>query len=122
MHPKALIHTIWQSQCAATEGIQQRYGAVRALEYLVGEKLMHYAEACEGDATLAPSLVAFVAEVRRLFSKQELQTYLDDLEQQKIVAAALPLDEDDPLDTVKRRQSECERLSWVKSMALGSAS
>jgi hypothetical protein len=37
--------TIWANQCAATSGIRTRFGAQSALDYLVSEKLMDFAEA-----------------------------------------------------------------------------
>jgi hypothetical protein len=84
------IETIWQAQCDATKVIRQRYGVKRALEYLVGEKLIQYAELTERDARLSAPLAAFVAEVRQLFSHEELQEYVEALEQQKIFAAEPP--------------------------------
>jgi hypothetical protein len=122
MDPSTSIPTIWQSQCEATKRIRQQYGLASALDYLVGEKLVQYAQYCERDATLASALSAFVAEVRRLFSQDELQSYLEALEQRKIFDARLPLDEDDPLDSRQWRQAARERVSWIKAMVLGNAS
>jgi hypothetical protein len=122
MDPSPSINTIWQSQCEATKRIRRRYGLERALDYLVGEKLLQYAQFCEHDAKLAPALAAFVAEVKRLFSMQELRDYLDGLEHQKALEAELPQDEEGPLDSLQARQAVRERVSWVKAMVSGSAS
>ena len=35
---------IWVKQCKATKGIKRRFGAESALDYLIGEKLMMFAE------------------------------------------------------------------------------
>ena len=35
---------IWKDQCEAARGVREQHGVVSALEYLIGEKLMTYAE------------------------------------------------------------------------------
>jgi hypothetical protein len=36
------FHKIWIEQCAATQGIRDRFGMKSALDYLIGEKLFHF--------------------------------------------------------------------------------
>lgn len=39
------FHKIWVQQCRATRGIKRRFGVKSALEYLLGEKLINFANA-----------------------------------------------------------------------------
>jgi len=87
MSPSSVeFHKIWIEQCAATEDIREQFGTKNALDYLIGEKLFHFVEAAEKDADFAAELPAFVAAIRRLFSTEEIRTYLDHLERMKFLA------------------------------------
>lgn len=79
-------HKIWIEQCAATEDIRERFGIKNALDYLVDEKLFAFLDAAEQDPAFAAELPAFVAEIRRLFTVQELRDYLDQLSRSKYFA------------------------------------
>jgi len=90
------FHKIWIEQCAATEGIRDQFGLDDALHYLIGEKLFSFVQASEEHPDFAVELPAFVAEIRRLFSAQEIGTFLDQLERTKVFAPLEPeLDVDD---------------------------
>lgn len=80
------FHKIWIEQCEAAEGIRERFGLEDALHYLIGEKLFSFVEAAEDDADFGAELPAFVAEIRRLFSEQEIRLFLDELERDKFLA------------------------------------
>ena len=41
------FHKTWVQQCQATHGIKRRFGVKSALDYLIGEKLMDFADAAE---------------------------------------------------------------------------
>jgi hypothetical protein len=73
------FHKIWIEQCAATEGIRERFGWESALDYLIGEKIFSFVMASERDPDFAAELPAFIAEIRRLFTAQEIHPYLDSL-------------------------------------------
>jgi hypothetical protein len=91
MSPSSVeFHKIWIEQCAATEDIREQFGTKNALDYLVGEKLFSFVEAAEKDADFAAELPAFVAAIRRLFSTEEIRTYLDHLERMKFLASPEP--------------------------------
>jgi len=91
MSPSSVeFHKIWIEQCAATEDIREQFGTKNALDYLVGEKLFSFVEAAEKDADFAAELPAFVAAIRRLFSTEEIRTYLDHLERMKFLAPPEP--------------------------------
>jgi hypothetical protein len=91
------FHKIWIEQCEATEGIRDRYGLQRALDYLVGEKLFSFVHAAEQTPEFAAELPLFVAEIRRIFTAQVIRSYLDDLERSKFLSPP-DADEDADLD------------------------
>ncbi|HEY2381095.1 MAG TPA: hypothetical protein VGK48_07920 [Terriglobia bacterium] len=84
--PPIQFHKIWVEQCEATGGIRQRFGLDDALQYLIGEKLFSFVDAAEDDADFASELPAFVTEIRRIFSEQEIRSFLDELEHDKFLA------------------------------------
>ena len=95
--PSIEFHKIWIDQCAATEGIRERFGLEDALDYLIGEKLFTFLTASEQDPQFAAELPAFVDEIRRIFTTAEIGTYLDHLERTKFLAPLDPdLDIEDP--------------------------
>jgi hypothetical protein len=58
------FHKVWQEQCEATRTIRERFGVKRALDYLVGEKLLNFASEAERSLDLELSSIkirAFVA-------------------------------------------------------------
>jgi hypothetical protein len=54
-------HKIWKKQCEATHTIGRRFGLKNALDYLVREKLLNFAEAAEQHAEFAVELPRFQA-------------------------------------------------------------
>jgi hypothetical protein len=119
------FHKIWIEQSEATEGIRDRYGLQRALDYLVGEKLFSFVHAAEREPDFAAELPLFVAEILRIFSSQEICSYLDDLERSKFLSPPEPeddfdLDEDDIKDVIPANPvlgaQELLRFARVKEM------
>ena len=43
--PQSKAHQVWIDQCEAAQTIRARLGLKAAFEYLVGEKLLNFAEA-----------------------------------------------------------------------------
>jgi hypothetical protein len=107
------FHKVWVEQCAATEGIWERFGLEDALDYLIGEKLFNFVMAAERDPNFAAELPAFVAEIRRLFAAGEIREYLDHLEHTKYLAPPEPDLERDDLD------DETEEEPWLDNPILG---
>jgi hypothetical protein len=68
---------IWIEQCEAARGIEDEFGTVNALKYLVGEKFLHYLEAAEKDTEFRAELPAFIAEIKRIFEPWQLAEYLE---------------------------------------------
>ena len=89
-NPSTTFHKIWIEQCAATEDIREQFGTKNALDYLIGEKLFTFVMAAEQDSEFAAELPAFVAAIRRLFSAEEIRTYIDHLERTKFLAPPEP--------------------------------
>ena len=111
--PSIEFHKIWIDQCAATEDIRESFGLENALDYLIGEKLFTFLMASEQDPGFAAEVPAFVNEIRRIFTHEEIRTYLDDLERTKFLAASDPvLDIDDPVD-------EIEDEPWLENPVMG---
>jgi hypothetical protein len=80
------FHKIWIDQSAATEGIRERFGLDDALNYLIGERLFSFLHAAERDHLFAAEVPAFIDEIRRLFTAQEIHDYLDHLERTRYLA------------------------------------
>jgi hypothetical protein len=77
------FHRIWVQQCRATRGIKRRFGVKSALDYLIGEKLMHFADAAEKHPEFAAELPRFQAAVWNIFNPYELAGYLTSLKPSK---------------------------------------
>jgi hypothetical protein len=70
------FHKIWQEQCAVTPTIRKRFGVKSAMDYLVGEKLLSFAEAADEDPDFAAELPRFQAAVWEIFNSYELRGYI----------------------------------------------
>lgn len=66
---------IWIEQREAARGIQDAWGTRKAIGYLVGEKLLNYIEAADSDPSWEAHLPQFAAEIRQIFTSEELRTY-----------------------------------------------
>jgi hypothetical protein len=70
---------IWVEQCKATKGIKRRFGVKSALDYLIREKLLNFADAAEQHPEFAQELPRFLAEVWRIFNQYEIAGYVASL-------------------------------------------
>lgn len=66
---------IWGQQCDAARDIRGAWGTKKALGYLVGEKLLNHIGAADSRPEWADKLPLFVAEIKRIFTADELRTY-----------------------------------------------
>ena len=73
------FHKIWQEHCAVTPRIRERFGVKSALDYLVGQKLLNFAEAADEDPDFAAELPRFQAAVWGIFNPYELRGYVASL-------------------------------------------
>jgi hypothetical protein len=104
-----LLSTIWNEQWLGGKPIRFGVSNARrpkgsvlasdsAFDYIVGEKLQNFAEASLHHREFARELPSFVSEVRRMFTPDEIETHLTDLERaQNEKTTDLLLDDDDPL-------------------------
>jgi hypothetical protein len=67
---------VWIAQCRATKGIRRRFGAKNALDYLIGEKLLTFAEAAEHFPAFAKELPRFLAAIWQVFNPYEMAGYV----------------------------------------------
>jgi len=77
------FHEIWIEQCDAAQEIKLRYGLKAALDYVVAEKLLNFADAAARHPEFARELPRFVARVRRMFTPEEIQNHLARIEREK---------------------------------------
>jgi hypothetical protein len=89
-------HQIWIEQYEAAQSIKARYGLTAAFEYLVGEKLMNFANAASRYPDFAHELPRFVSEVRRI-TPDEIGAHLEQIERAESEQDVEVLDEDVPL-------------------------
>jgi hypothetical protein len=75
-------HKIWTERCEAAEAIRGRFGLKAAFDYLVGEKLLDFAEASFHHRAFAQELPRFVSEVRRMFTSEEIAAHLTRIERE----------------------------------------
>lgn len=66
---------IWSEQCEAARDIRETWGAKKAVGYLIGEKLLNHIRAADSRPEWAEKLPRFVAEIKRIFTADELRTY-----------------------------------------------
>lgn len=67
---------VWIEQCRATKAIRRRFGAKSALDYLIGEKLVMFADAAKRDPKFAKELPRFLAAVWQMFNEYEIIGYI----------------------------------------------
>ena len=115
---------IWKEQCEAAHVVRDQHGVVSALDYLIGEKLMTYAETAVGRPEFARELPRFVAEIRSIFSAEEIRLYLEHLErmdaQEEEALSAEPADDDFMIETPEQRAARRARLAWLKELLTAS--
>jgi len=61
----------WIAQCEAARRVKERFGLFNALDYLIGEKLLNFAQTAESHSEFAQELPEFVQEIREVFSLHE---------------------------------------------------
>jgi hypothetical protein len=63
---------IWVQQCRATKTIKRRFGAKSALDYLIREKLITFADEAERSPEYAKELPRFLAAIWQVFNNTSL--------------------------------------------------
>jgi len=110
-------HEIWKDQCEAAESIRLQFGIGDAFDYVVGEKLMNFAEAAEEHPEFARALPQFVSELRRMFAPEEIEEHLARVESARLQRAMDAMDVYDPeLDDLAVSDAEARRFEFVKEL------
>jgi hypothetical protein len=81
--PQIQFERIWTAQCAAAQNVKQRFGLANALDCLIVEKLLNFAEAAERYREFAQELPEFLRAIRDVFTVQETGEYALWLERTK---------------------------------------
>jgi hypothetical protein len=91
------FHEIWIEQCDAAQKIKACYGLKAALNYVVAEKLLNFADAAARHPEFAREFPRFVARVRSMFTPEEIRTHLAQIEREQREYDA-EIEKDDELD------------------------
>jgi hypothetical protein len=67
---------IWVPQARTTRGIRRRFGVKSSLDYLIGEKVIRFAQEAERHPEFAKELPRFLAAVWQTFNEYELSGYV----------------------------------------------
>ncbi|MDN3568592.1 hypothetical protein ACFQY5_35370 [Paeniroseomonas aquatica] len=76
------FHRIWREQIAAVPDLRRKFGESVVFDYIVGEKLMLFAETAERQPAFTRELPSFVAALRGLFGPAVLRRELARLARQ----------------------------------------
>ena len=110
-------HEVWREQCEAAGSIRLQYGIASAFDYVVGEKLLTFAEAAEEHPEFARALPQFVSEIRRMFTAEEIEEHLERVENERLQRAMDAMDVYDPkLDDLAASADEARRFASVKEL------
>ena len=67
---------VWRKQYRATRAIRSHFGAKSALDYLVSEKLIMFADEAERNPEFAAELPRFLAAIWQVFNQYEIAGYV----------------------------------------------
>jgi hypothetical protein len=113
------FHKVWVEQCATAGDIRLRYWPKAAFDYVVGEKLLNFAEAASRRPEFARELPRFVARVRSLFTPEELKTHIARIEHERVAREALSAEieeEDDPFHESPEAAERTRQFSTIKEL------
>ena len=92
---------IWIEQCEAARAIEDEFGTAKAIEYLIGEKLLNFLDAAEDDPEFRAEVPAFITEIKRIFERWQLVEYLEKARQTEPFDPSL-YDEDEEMETARQ--------------------
>ena len=119
-------HRKWMEQCEAAETIKLRYGLKAAFDYVITEKLLHFAEAAARHPEFARELPRFVSRVRQIFTAQELLAHLARIERERHDNELAAIEDDDldfetPAATAERARQFDTIKELLTATALGTS-
>jgi hypothetical protein len=107
---------VWVDQCRATKAIKRRFGAKSALDYVIGEKLISFAEAARDHPAFARELPKFLAAIWHTFNEYEIAGYVATQNRHPGTVSDSFNSCASPGDVVARRRAEivcwCAVFSW----------
>jgi predicted O-linked N-acetylglucosamine transferase (SPINDLY family) len=77
---KVQFKRIWIEQCQAARRVKEHFGLADALDYLIGEKLLTFAEVAEQRAEFMQELPDFLQEICAVFTLEETSEYATQIE------------------------------------------
>jgi hypothetical protein len=99
-------HKIWIEQCEAAKTIRARFGLKAAFDYVLGEKMMSFANAARQHPEFARELPRFVSEVRTMFTPEEIAAQLARIERERDEKDPDITGEDDPFGEIPAATAE----------------
>src|ERR1051325_1130859 len=105
------LHKMWIEQCEAVRGIENEFGTVPAIKYLVGEKFLSYLDTAERDANFRAEIPAFVAEIKKIFERWQIAEYLQKAGWTEPVDPTMYDEEDDPEEIEMERKDNIRRVA-----------
>jgi len=69
------LQETWKAQCEAARSIANESGGEKALGYLIGEKFLDFLESAEHDPEFRPEIPPFVAEIKSVFGRWQLEEF-----------------------------------------------
>ena len=105
------LHKMWIEQCEAVRGIENEFGTVPAIKYLVGEKFLSYLDTAERDANFRAEIPAFVAEIKKIFERWQIAEYLQKAGWTEPFDPTMYDEEDDPEEIEMERKDNIRRVA-----------
>jgi hypothetical protein len=102
---------IWIEQCEAAQGIDDEFGADRALMYLVGEKFLAFLEVAEKSPAWYAEIPAFVAEIKKIFEPWQIAWRLERARKSEPFDPSLYDEDDDPEFIEMERKDDIRRAA-----------
>lgn len=109
-------HRIWIEQCEAARSIRVEFGVEAAFDYLVAEKLLHFAEAAARHAEFARELPSFLSEVRLIFGPSEIRNGIARKESQLRDEAAYIPEDDSFTESPKTLAERAKQFEVIKEL------
>jgi hypothetical protein len=118
---------IWKKQCRAARSVRSQHGILSCMDYLIGEKLLTYADTAVTRPEFARELPRFVADIRDIFSGEEIRHYLDHLQRMAAIEDEHPPNDsgdgdyfsDSPEEVAAKRARLTQLRELLTSTVLG---
>jgi hypothetical protein len=118
---------IWKDCCEASVDIRARYGLKASIDYLVGDKLMMFAQTGERSPEFLAELPAFSKRIRKLFTNAQIEEHFERAAQASevepdIFKGATAEEAEQLREALEDDRRKQQLRDWVKTMLLRSGS